>query len=496
MANDKQLIRTLTQPTIILDDLQFADMETGTAPNKGSSETASKPSKQYGGAFPLVMINKFAFQSAQVSRLSLSSSGVRPYVSIEILVTDKSFYSTSFPKDGDLVSVFIRSRTDPFKPIRNDYEITNVNIHQPSGSGENDYDVMLISGTLRIPGFDAVKCFSIKDTSYKAALKVATDLKLGFASNEINTTDTQTWLCPNEKVKNFLDELVLSSWKDEKSFYKYFIDHYYILNYVNVEPLYSEKADIEEAISILRMSHDYGKDSKLHKNLSKTVLSNWDDISSTQFFMSSHALINNSSSVSMRHGYKRYCQYYDALLKENQSLFIDPKTTEGAEKDKQLLKGRPNEDFYKEQINTKWMGVQYGKDGENSHPKYNYAKVNNFQNSAHIEKMGLRVTLPTANFNLRRMQTVPVVIVIKSDTIRKMKNTEIDESQEKSKPNDDEPNRTKEALDAEATPFSIDKTISGFYTIDSIEYVYEKGNFHQECIMYRREWPTPPQTHP
>jgi hypothetical protein len=110
--------------------------------------------------------------------------------------------------------------------------------------------------------------------------------------------------------------------------------------------------------------------------------------------------------------------------------------------------------------------------------------------------MGLKVTLANANFNLRRMQTVPVIIVIKSDTVRKIKNEEIDESQEKSNPNPNEPNRTKSALDSEATPFSIDKTISGFYTIDSIEYIYEKGNFHQECIMYRREWPTPPQTHP
>ncbi len=494
MANEKQLVRTLTKPTIILDDLQFADMETGTSPNNGAPETAVKPSKQYGGAFPLVMVNKFPFASDQILDLRISSSGTRPYITMNILVRDKSFYSTSFPKDGDVVSVFIRAKSEPFKPIRNDYEITSVYVDSPPGSGENDYDTITINGTLRVPGFNAVKCFSIKDTSYKAAMKVATDLKLGFASNEINTADSQVWICPNEKVKDFLDEILLASWKDEKSFYTYFIDHYYILNFVNVEPLYSEQPEIEDAIAMLRMSQDYGKDSTIHKNLSKTVLSNWDDISQTQFYITTHSLINNSSSISQNHGYKRYSQYYDALLKENQSFFVDPKTTEGAEKDKQLLKGRPNEDFYKQQINTKWMGVQYGQDGENSHPKYNYAKVNNFQNSKHIEKMGLKVTLANANFNLRRMQTVPVVIIIKKDTVRKKFNEPIDETQQKSNPNPNEPNRTKPALDIEETPFVVDKTISGFYTIHSIDYIYEKGNFHQECILYRREWPTPPQT--
>jgi hypothetical protein len=141
------------------------------------------------------------------------------------------------------------------------------------------------------------------------------------------------------------------------------------------------------------------------------------------------------------------------------------------------------------------MGVQYGKDGENCHPKYNYAKVNNFQNNIHLEKMGLKIVLPNPNFNLRRLQTVPVVIIIKKDTVRKVLNEPIDEAEEASHPNPNEPNRSKPILNAEQIPFTVDKTISGFYTIHSIDYVYEKGKFHQECIMYRREWPTPPQSH-
>lgn len=495
MPNEKQIVRVLTEPTIILDDLQFLDAEEGTSQPYGRPTSAYKPSKQYGGAFPLAQVNDYPFAADQIFDMRISSRGERPTINMHVLIRDKSFYSTSFPKDGDLVSVFIRGMTEPFKPIRNDYEITSVYIDNPPGSGENDYDTMRISGVLRIPGYDAVKCFSTKGTSMKAMMKAANDLKLGFATNEVDTADSQVWICPNEKVKDFLRDTTLAAWKDEKSFFSYFIDHYYYLNFVNVEPLYGEKAEIEDAIAVLRMFRDYGKDMELAKSLTKTVLSNWDDIGESPFYISQHSLINNTSSINLRHGYKRYAQYYDGLIRENQSFFVDPKTTEGSERTKQLLKGRPNEDFYLKQINTKWMGVQYGKDGENCHPKYNYSKVTNFQNNIHLEKMGLSISLSTPNFNLRRMQTVPVVIVIKKDTIRKRYNEPVDETESKSLPNENEPNRTKSALDFNESPFNIDKTMSGFYTIHSIDYVYEKGHFHQECTLFRREWPTPPQTY-
>jgi len=495
MPNEKQIIRTLTEPTIILDDLQFLDTETGTGKVLGKPETAYKPSKQYGGAFPLIKLNNYIFPSDTVKELRISSADIRPYVSIVAELRDKSFYSTAFPKDGDVVSIFIRGKVDPFKPIRNDYEITSVYVDNVPGGGETTPDTLHISGVLKIPDFDAVKCFSVKGTSFKTMMKVATDLKLGFASNEVDTSDSQTWLCPNEKVKNFLDETVLASWKDENSFFSYFIDHYYIMNFVNVEYMYSEQPDFEQAISLLRMSSDYLKDSEISGSLGKLVLSNWEEISQSQLFITQHSLINNSASINLSHGYKRYSQFYDGLLKENQSFFVDPKTTPGKENDHQLLKGRPNENQYLKQINTKWMGVQYGKDGENCHPKYNYAKVTNYQNNTHLEKMGLKIKLANPNFNLRRMQTVPVVIVIGSDYGRKKINEPIDESNKSSSGNSNEPNKTQPAVDVEKLPFTVDKTMSGFYVLHTIDYIFENGNFYQECTLFRREWPTPPQSH-
>lgn len=489
MANEKQTIRVLTEPTIILDDMQGMDVEDGTSTVGGSPTSPVSYSKQYGAVFPVVQVNQTMFPTEQVTALRINSVGEIPFVSVTILVKDKSFYSTSFPKDGDLVSVFIRSRDDAFKPIRNDYEITNVNVNSAIGSGEDGYDTMTISGKLWIPGYDAVKTFSKKGTSMRALMETATDLNLGFATNEVDTADEQVWLCPSDKTSSFIYQTAMSSWKDDNSFFSYFIDYYYYFNFVNMEPLFAELPEIDEALSLDLLTNDYGKDSVQGKSKTRLVLTDWDEVGGTPMHITSYALFNNSAAINSTYGYKSYANYYDALIRESQSIYVDPKTTEGAERDMVLLKGRPGENFYLQQVESKWMGSQYGESGENCHGKYLYSRLNNFQNNVHLEKMGLRLTLAGFNVNLRRMMTVPVVIVIKKDFVRKRINEPADQDQQTVPTGED---GTKSALSFEETPITLDKTISGYYVISDMAIVYENGKFRHDCTLLRREWPAPP----
>ena len=181
-------------------------------------------------------------------------------------------------------------------------------------------------------------------------------------------------------------------------------------------------------------------------------------------------------------------------MKASQRIYSDPLTTPGSENTQVLLKGRPNENIYLQQVESKWMGVQYGKDGENCHANYNVARITNFQNNVHLDKMLLIVNLENVNFNLRRMQPIPVVIVIKKDFTRKVIN---DPTQSGGSANSTEPNRESvdPSITAEKTPFTIDHTISGNYVIKDIIYRYIDGEFKQECVLQRREWPVPPQSH-
>jgi hypothetical protein len=48
-------------------------------------------------------------------------------------------------------------------------------------------------------------------------------------------------------------------------------------------------------------------------------------------------------------------------------------------------------------------------------------------------------------------------------------------------------------MDQDEVPFVVDKFYTGFYVVDSIEYIYEQGKMKQKCKLLRREWPAPPQ---
>jgi hypothetical protein len=492
MANEKQLVRTITEPTIILDDIKAFTDEKTADDRQDNPVSPMKTVKQLGGITPTIQILTKIFAGNDIQEMRIDSSGQLPTCTAVIIINDKSFYSRSFPKDGDLMSIFIRNKDNTFKPIRNDYIITDINIITREGAGENAYETMIVSGELNVPGFHDIKCFSKKGTSFDALVSVASDLKLGFASNDVDTQDSQTWICPYDKPKDFITEVTNSAWKDPESFFHSFIDPFYYLNFVNVEPLFGEETEIEESLMIDLYTNDYGNDSVQGKAVGKTVLTNWDEHSSTPFYILSHSLFNESASINQRYGYKRYITYYDALLKEKELIFVDPKTTDGAERDQILLKGRPRENFYLSQFQANWMGVQYGENGENCHEKYNIAKVQNFQNDVHLNKMGLKVTLQAINANLRRMQSVPVIIVIKRDTTRKMANTPADEDGSAANTNPNNPIEEKPAVDPFDAPFVIDKTVSGYYVIWSMNYVFKAGEFRQELFLVRREWPTPP----
>jgi hypothetical protein len=479
MANEKQLIRAITEPTIILDEIKaFTDEQTADE-NAPNTVSPVKTSKQMGGVTPVVQVLTKVFTGDEIESFSIDVGRGLPTCLVRLFIMDKSIYSRSYPKDGDVMSVFIRSKDDVFKPIRNDYLITGVTISNDETAYESAYESMTITGELYVPGYQAVKCFSKKETSYKALMQVATDLKLGFASNEVDTDDEQSWICAFDRTVDFITDVTNSAWKDENSFFHSFVDVYYYLNFVNVEPLFSEDTEIEDSLMNDLISNDYGNDNVQAKQLGKTVISNWEDHSSTPFFIKKYKLFNNAAGVNLANGYKRYISYYDALLKEPQFLFVDPKTTDGAEKDKMLLKGRPNENVYIEQIQRNWFGVQYGEGGENCHEKYNIAKVQNYQNLVHLEKMGVEVVLQSLNPNLRMMQSIPLVIVIRTDASRKIANTPIDEN-------------TNEQVEPMEAPMVIDKTITGNYVIWSMRYVYREGEFRHELNLVRREWPTPP----
>jgi hypothetical protein len=474
-------ILSITKPTIPIDQMDYNNT---TDPKNPVTSNVSR-FKEAGAIFPLIEINKHQFDEKEVESFYLDETGFIPRVRVGVTITDGVFLSKYFPKDGDPMSILIRSMTDEFKPIRCDFEITLVNAF-PSKSESGDVQAFTIEGVLRIPGLYGEWCKTFKKTSYDSIIDICNELKVGFASNEIETTDKQTWINPFDTYEKFLIDITSASYKDDESFFKGFFDHYYFYNFVNMNNQFSDEFELEDAIETLTFNDDFLKDKRVEKIDTQIMLFNHNSMRATGNYIKGYTLVNKAGQVVIDNGYRRFLQYYDSELQKTnpkekyQSYFVEPLSTKGTD-NKILLKGRTKEDFYGKADDRsdskynkyKFMGNQTGLPGGNCHDNYFQAVLQNRQNNEEIEKMMLRVNLGKCNFNLYRGQRVPVLIVNIANTSRQKQTA--DDSQ-----------GTNDSL-------SFDKFLTGYYTIHGMTYSWNShdGLFTQELMLTRREWPIP-----
>lgn len=500
----EHIVRQISSPNIVIDDIAFKDMESGSEAVVGMNAPGGPRlySRTQGFNHPLIQINEFIFKENDVAYFKIDTSGFVPTVVCTILVKSKMMYSTSFPKDGDVFSVFIRSKDDAYKPIRNDYEITSVQVE--GERKEMTPEWMTITGVLYVPGLTDMKCFSKTGTSYDVLLSIANDLNLGFASNEINTKDEQTWLCTYKTVQEFIQEVAGAAWKDEKSFFTCFIDVFYHLNFVNVDPLFSLEPGRELGISIESYTTDFDIDTKLIKNNLSILFTNNLMAQYSSQWINKYQQINKANTVNRESGYVKYNHYYDALLRKPVKMFIDPLTSPGSEEKKYILKGRNNKDQRFERVTHEWMGTLYGMNGENQHSKFFQAVIWNSQNMVHLDKLYLEIELDNINMTVRKYQVIPLLITVTDDTIRKIVNSpESGETSAESLKGRETTasggnaaaelsrNNSYKGVSSEDVPFVVDKFYTGNYVVQEISYTFDKFGFKQVLKLLRREWPTP-----
>lgn len=470
MSVEKKIIK-LTKPTIQLDAMEHAD-----------TSSSEKKEKQMGDLFPLVQINKYKFTENEITRFTLSETDFAPTLSVTVVSSDGKFVSKSYPKDGDPISIFVRSKLDEFNPIRLDFEITNT-LGGKSTDSDGEIAKYTFTGVLRIPGMYHDHCKAFKDSqSMDALMKVADELKLGFASNETLTDDKMTWICPYDTYLKFIKDVTNASYKDEDSFFDTFVDKYYNLNFVNVNNQFGEEFELDEALDNFTGQRDYNSGHVIEKFDSKLMLTNHKNLRGQSNWISNYTLVSNSGEVIITNGYRRYVQFYDSQSDaanpsdKYQSHFIEPSNTKNIGDDKILQRGRIKEpEIFKNTNKYKWLGVLEAKPHGNAHQNYMHALIQNWQNKQEIDKYELRVWLPRCNFNLYRGMRVPVLILNMGNKAR------VD--------------LTKQDTQAPADNFSFDRFLSGYYYIKGLTIMWSETDavFRQEITLTRREWPIPPQ---
>lgn len=508
MSKLERSIVSLVDPTIKTDLLAKGDTGSSKAQDKSTNvpeSTNADDTARLGAIVPLVVINQTTFTDDQLLYFSLDFEGRIPKVVVSVTdLMDK--FSLDFPTDGDVISVYLRPPDkENLKPIRIDYDILNVTSHPESKT----YG---FEGVMKIPGFFADTCKSFaKDTSFNHLKALCGDLGIGFASNETATVDSMPRICAFNTYEQFCEETVLHTYKDDDSFFTWYIDPYYYFCLVNVNKQFDleDKADQVNLSTTQPLGGMVGQVDTPDTIKSALILTNAPNKSGTNLFIDSYSLEGKTARIWMDNGYKRYAQYYDIWKDSStyRSLFVDPLTTKGAENDYQLPKGRVDEpEFYQKQLKYKWLGKQAPvTESGNVHDHYIFSAILNFQNLQEIRKTTLKVDLAGMNFYIYKYMKIPVAIYEQGkgkDNIDKLKSRdealgergELDSTKQpegnlsSTRPEGTDP----ENLGVDRRDGIRNSFLSGNYVVGGIKYTYQNpGPVKMSLTLIRREWPIP-----
>jgi len=507
MSNFERSIVTIIEPTIKVDKLFVQDSESKKAvdeKNEGapSGDDKLKQSNRLGSTSPVIFINTTKYEEAEIETFELDLYGPIPRISFSIMDSTRKM-NISGPLDGDVISLYMKPPDEKNqRPFRMDFDITSMDPYGDMG--------FRFQGLMKIPGLYAEvnKSFP-KDTSFNHLQDVAEFLKIGFASNETATDDKMVRLCPYVNLNEFVDDTVNSSYKDEDSFFCWFVDPYYYLNYVNLNKQFSldDKTDpINITNGNIGLGWDQGETEKSIKG--SLVLTNKPDKTGTNVFIKTFSLENNAASVALSEGYKRYVQYYnvgDGKAKgEYVSNFVDPLTTKGAEDKLILAKGRRDEDRYKTQVKYKWLGKISGDvDGGNMHDNFMFSEVLNHQNKKEITKQSLKIEMEQVNFYIYKYMRIPVLIYQGSENNAAFnKANQRDKDLGEDKPDVPPEGRNSDQGNTQTAPGGKvgddqrdaikNEFLSGYYVVSGMKYKWTSpGPISMEMTLLRREWPIP-----
>jgi predicted chitinase len=297
----------------------------------------------------------------------------------------------AFPLDDSKIEIFINSRSDQVKPIFLQFKITKFTINGSEYS---------ITGVLDV-NYLYLKSFkSYNSTSFYALQSMCKEGGLGFNSNFDDTNDSMAWLNTGQRSLEFIESIVETSYKSDQSFLYFYIDYYYNLNYIDIEKELNR--NIKEDLGIGNIGIEDALKTSNPEVVSKLFLTNDLAMAESNSFFESYKILNNSTSTSIKEGYKTKMKYYDEKAKS--FLIFDVGSITDKDQKSIILKGAPgDESFYND--NTQY--VYTGRiDTDNMHQNYHYSYIQNTRNLIDLQKVGLEIVMKTPNFNIYRFQKV------------------------------------------------------------------------------------------
>jgi hypothetical protein len=450
MSSEDIAIIQYSEPTITVKNLDASiqnKIMTGTNAEKISNH------------IPLVYINDIMIPQTNITNFCLDYSSFIPQVMVEFVDMKNDMLSINVPKPGSYIKVFIGGNGDEkyYKPIRQDFVITNINKTNKTGGEYQNYKnsgnplKYKLTGTLNVPlGFRKMSWSSSKINARQAMFNISNTVGLGFATNFVTNSnvDVMNWInSQNKSYFDFMKEITKHSCYSPYTFFTSFIDQYYVLNFVECRRLLShggEMTDLPQIIyNCILPDMENNKSEVADKNLNSSeqkvsyyFLTNNEDFKGWTNYIEEYYEINDGytqlsdgSSKTLTYSdkcgfsglssknYKFLLMPIDNLLRDdnkniksldeefNEHTYIPlnlRQTTTSSYVDNSVLYDNP--------AATETL-VDFGEvDTSNNFPLYFYASVQNDFQMKNLKKCGLSVTLQNYNPSITRYSRIWVDI--------------------------------------------------------------------------------------
>ena len=500
MEKNSIIISSLALNNQKLDELIQTDYAKGATDPRSLRDAGETAPKLTGLNVPFISINGYSITNF-LTKFSMDLNGFIPIVRFSFIAVQSTFISVNYPKDGDIVSIYMRSPGDVYKPIRMDFNITNVysepsSAYAPGGSDPEAAGKNLrftILGECRIPGLYSQRIKSFRNvSSHDALLEASQDLNLGFASNDRTLNDKMNWICPNYSYYDFIQDVSLHAYKDdEQSFFDCWIDPYYNLNFVNLGSQFSFNSDPGWKAMVIPGYSSAGLkvDSAIPGSPETSpielplVITNHTGFGVIPYYINGYTLTSRAGNNTNEMGYITDLGFYDESLDKTDpsekyiKYSIESQTIDNITSGVMVQKGRARDNSYKEETRREWMGVLNSKtqDGniDGVHSNYYHAKYQNLINIKDATKLTLEVELVDFFPGIYRGQVLPVNIYVFSPGLRQQ----------------NAGNKSNNDANTILEP-TMDLFLSGNYVVMGMDIYWSYGSpgMRQRLILAKRTW--------
>ena len=490
---------------------------------------------------PVVFINNFMIPQTNITNFCLDYTSFAPQVMVEFVDMTNEMLSTNIPKPGSYIKVFIGGYGDEkyYKPIRQDFVITNINKTNKTGGEYQNYPnsgnpiKYKLTGILNVPlGFRKMPWSSSKINARQAMFNISNTVGIGFATNFATNSDVDVmrWInTQNKSYYDFMREITQHSCYSPYTFFTSFIDQYYVLNYVECRRLLShggKKDDLPQMIYnciMPNMGEQTTEESSDSVNNGDQKLSYYFITNSSEFkgwtnYIEEYFELNDGHSI-VSDGYTKVLTYSDKcgfpnIMSKNYQFFLTPIDNIKRDFDKKImsLPEQVTKDIYiplnlRQTTNSAYTETQKMYDnptaaesrvdlGEvdtsNNYPLYFYSSIQNDFQMKNFKKCGLSVRLQNYNPAITRYSRIWVDIydmnqnsltqIRKDNNIDRMpESTAKEYLKNKNKNIISFPDETDKDNEFQA----YNRSLSGWYVVTDMKISYNnvkdfKGNVHKK----------------